>query len=501
MRESGPVRTPSVMSNAPVAVVAMAVLAAYVYFGSAGTFGFQRVPWDRDYTGQRPGLGYYASLGEGFLRGQVSLPQDPDPRLAELRDPYKFEARRNRGIGYLWDASYFRGKYYLYFSAVPVFLFYIPFRAVAQGWPADALAGTFFASWSFLAALTFLRRALPRPQFLALPLAAALLGTGNVVLFTLNDVSVYEVAILAGMAMGSMWALSLLELLQRPSRWNALMSGVWLSLAAATRPNLIVLVVPTAIALVLLRDVKDRSSIAALAAAPLVVTALALAAYNTARFGNPLELGVTYQLTYVPMRDHPVCRLCTPREAARFVNGLQHYVFWPISFGGDFPFVDMSWNRLDRWVSFPGSQQVAGVFPLIPLAVLGSMAAAFLLLLRDRDLTAGAETRASLLVTTGAWLVLAGLSACWWVTARYSLDFMTLMTIGSIVCLERGIEWLSLSGVRVRPLRLMAAALACYSVLLGMLLGFLGPNGAYANNNPDHFRRLSHFFYVAFGRH
>ena len=59
----------------------------------------------------------YVDLGTAFLRGQLALLERPDPRLADLGDPYEFTQRK--GIPYRWDASYYGGKYYLYWGPAP----------------------------------------------------------------------------------------------------------------------------------------------------------------------------------------------------------------------------------------------------------------------------------------------------------------------------------------------------------------------------------------------
>ena len=60
----------------------------------------------------------------------------------------------------MWDASFYNGKFYIYFSPVPVLLFYLPFRLLAGGYPADNLAAVVFCAWAFLASVAFARRAL-----------------------------------------------------------------------------------------------------------------------------------------------------------------------------------------------------------------------------------------------------------------------------------------------------------------------------------------------------
>lgn len=461
-----------------------AVLAAYVFFASVGRWEFHRVRTYQHFT--HLGEGYYSQLAEGFLGGKLSMTYTADPRLAAMADPYDYVARETQHIDYLWDASYYRGKYYLYFSPVPVLLFYIPFRLVSGAFPPDPLAAVFFCTWAFLATVIFVVRATrARKRHVPLPVWILVIGFGNVVPFMLPYVRVYEVAIFAAMAMSAMWAVALQRFLETRSRSSAAWMGVWLALAIATRPNLLVLLVVTAFA-IWRGDNRRNAAIAVVV--PLGVVFLAMAAYNYARFGKPFELGVKYQLTFVSMRNYPVCRVCTLPEVLRVINGAGHYVFWAPTVGSEWPFVDLQRTRLDPHTSFPGTgEPVAGVAALVPLTLFGSFFALLAMLRRDERDTG---TRAALHVMAGAWLVLLGLSACWWVTARYALDFMLLMTAATIVCVEAGLSQLAAAGFSILPLRTAAIILACYSILLGFFLGFMGCEGSFEYSNPDLFHRL-----------
>jgi len=60
-----------------------------------------------------------------------------DPRLAALPNPYDPNARA--ALFYPWDASYFGGHYYLYHSALPVLLGYVPLKYLRYRYAPDQL--------------------------------------------------------------------------------------------------------------------------------------------------------------------------------------------------------------------------------------------------------------------------------------------------------------------------------------------------------------------------
>jgi len=436
------------------AAAVLVVLAAYVYIGSGRSWSFRRVDWRRTHQ-QSFTERYYSALTEGFLRGRLDMPYPVDPRWKGVSNAYDFAARERAGLAWeMWDASFYNGKFYLYFSPVPVLLFYLPFRLVSGGSPPDSLAATFFAAWAFLLSVAFVRRALSgRSTLVPFPVWVLVLGLANIAPYALRVVRTYEVAAMAGMAMTATFAFALLRWMDQPSARRAVSVSVWLGLAIATRPNLAVLLILPIV--VFRRD--RRAAIAALI--PLVVISGALGAYNYARFGNPLELGMTYQISYVPMWRVAPCSLCSVPEAIRFVNGVVHYVFWAPHFTSEFPFVAPQKNVMDPAVSFAGGpEDVVGIGALNPLTLL----AAFLVLAIPSRRGVGSAM-------AGAWLVLFGLATCRWFTARYALDFMMLMTAASIVSIE---DALSLAP-RLRA-RIAVTVIAMYAITVGFLLGRVG---------------------------
>jgi len=114
---------------------------------------------------------------------------------------------------------------------------------------------------------------------------------------------------------------------------------------------------------------------------PLAICGFALAIYNDARFGNPLETGFTYQLT----RSGP---LTHDYSIAYIPSNLFVYLAYPLKTIGSFPFfksVPIQYRLLPGWATVPsgkGFDQVFfGIFQslpviwplalLVPLTVIG----------------------------------------------------------------------------------------------------------------------------------
>lgn len=470
------------MNRVRIGACILFVLLVYAFFASDGTWRFPTLQWFETHSDSL-GADYYARQAEGFRTGHLYIAATADPRLLTLKDPYNPDERGAAGVEGLWDASYFRGHYYLYFTPLPVIFFYLPFRLIFGAYPPDPLAAVFFSGWAFVFALLFLRRAIQRRVWLWTLVAAF----SNVVIYVMPDVRIYEVAAMCGMAMSMTWAWALLRFVEQPSPRAAAWMTLWLALSIAARPNLLVLIVPAALAIWPVRNFR----IARAALLPLAITMLILLGYNTARFHKPFEFGRTYQLEFTSMVGRRLCGICNGKEALRFVNNTEHYLFWSPSFDRHFPWVGMQIAHLDPEVSAPlDTDTILGVVPLLPLVLAGSLFALVLGLRRDSATTAATH------VMFGAWLTLAALSTCWWVVARYSLDFMLLMAVATAVCIERGIVLLEEAGARTFLLRLTTTILATYSILLGILLGFEGLGGSFRRFNPTLYQSIGRMLHV-----
>lgn len=465
------------------ATAVLFVIVVYWFFSSEGKFQFHKTEWN--YRTDKAGEGYYASLAEGFRRGHLSMMDEPDPVLKAVYNPYDPDARGKYNAPILWDASYFEGKFYLYFSPLPVLLVYLPLRWLTQGYPLDALAGAIFCAWAFVLSVMTLRRALASHKLhIPMPLWILLIGLGNVVPWSLIHMRIYEVAIMCGMAMTASWGYALVRFTETGSTRHAFWMGLWLALAIAARTNLIVLLIITFMVIPLRRW---KAWIACLI--PLAVVAILLMAYNYARFRKPHETGITYQLTFVNMRHCRRCSVRTIPEGIRVINNFVHYLVWPPHIYSRFPFVDLSGSWLDPAVKFPESvEHIAGVGPMNPVIVIGFV---FTLLLMARRKTLEPYARDGLRLMGGGWLILFLLCTCWYLVTRYSLDFWMLMTVASAIIVEVALTHLENAGFGTRPLRIATIALACYSILFCTLLGFMGPQGAFQRANPKLFEKLS----------
>jgi hypothetical protein len=254
---------------------------------------------------------YYNLLVDGFSSGKLSLNVEVPAALKALKDPY--DPLQN-GPYRLHDASYFNGAYYLYFGVTPALVLFWPYHALTGGYLSQAEACVIFSLAAVAAALWTVRSVKAR-FFEGSPAwsgVAAALGIGlcTMIPCLLSRINIYEVAIASGLAFVALSVACVFQALygRRPLAWIAAGSLCY-GLAIASRPS-------TAFgALILLfpgyqiwkgNRGSPRGahllSVAAATLAPLGCIVAGMLAYNFLRFGNPLEFGVSYELTAVDAR-------------------------------------------------------------------------------------------------------------------------------------------------------------------------------------------------------
>jgi hypothetical protein len=249
--------------------------------------------------------GYNNMLVRGLLKGQLSLDKEAPPELAEIADPYDPVMRRGLGMH---DASYYRGKYYIYFGITPVLLLFLPFHLLTGQYLVDHGAVTIFATGGFLMSWLLVRSILkaywpliPRGVSLACLWAV---GLANMVAPMLRRAAMWEVPIACAYALFMVVLYCLWKAMSgaRRPHWTALASLV-MGLCVGSRPTYllgsIVLLAP------LIQMMGSGAAfwrqrkwwvLVAYTLLPIATVGAGLALYNYLRFGNPLEFGQTYQL-------------------------------------------------------------------------------------------------------------------------------------------------------------------------------------------------------------
>ena len=384
---------------------------------------------------------YYNLQIDGFRAGQLAMKVEPNPALARLENPY--DPHQN-GPYRAHDASYFGGKYYLYFGVTPALLLFLPYRLLTGEYLWHREAVWFFCVASFLTEV-WLLAALRRKYFPAVgsgTLALGIIGLGlaNGMQPLLRRPDVWEVPIACGswllmLALATIW-----QAWHQPKRrvpWLAAASLVF-GLAVGARPTLLFaagvgLVIPLG-AFWREEPPGRRRKLLVAAAVPLGLIGAGLAFYNHARFGSILEFGQRYQLAGVE-----VAKQRTFGWDFCWMN-FRLYFLEAVNWQAYFPFV--------RGITVPplppghlGAEEPYGVLVNVPLVCLalglplgwrrgGSPPAPSL---NTWSLTVAAVMAASVLPL----LAFAG------VCLRYTVDFLPLLiflAVAGVFALEQAVE-------------------------------------------------------------
>jgi hypothetical protein len=392
------------------------------------------------------------------------------------------------------DLAFFNGRYYLYHGVVPAVLLFTPWRLLTgRDLPQRVAAlvlciGGYLFSCSLMR-LLFWRMNLSPP----IPLLAALLmmlGVCQSVPFLLQRAVVYEVAIAGGYfcLSGAFYLLG--RALTNDRRRAALFaaSGLLFGLAPGCRPHLAVATIVAGIAVVVvvrrggpvLAALRSREFTAFIT--PVAICAAALAAYNYARFGNPVEFGQRYQIGGAAYQNVSLAL----RNVA---PGIYYLLFCPPEFSPVFPYAAIAF-RPPLGLSFallPSRyflEPTMGVFALCPAAMAAVIAPS---LARRREMSA--LFGSMLLFALGCALFIAGLGLT---SHRFEVDFAPPLLLLGAVALAA--VWLRAAGPRGMLVKMAIMLLLAYGIAVGLAIGIQGPYDEFLQHNPRGFVALAKWF-------
>jgi hypothetical protein len=363
---------------------------------------------------------YYNLLARGFLKGQLALDTPADPELARLANPYDPAQRAGRGMH---DASYYKGRYYIYFGVTPVLVLFLPFKVLTGWWVSEALAVLLFSLAGFLVSVALLR-SIAREHFqdagAGLRLACVLvLGLATMVPPLLRRPAMWEVPISCGYLFFMLTLYCLWRAMKRDGerKWLVLAS-LAMGLGIGARPvyllGSVMLLAPLIrAALTGGRGIWRTGNwwrLALCALGPIMAVGLGLALYNYLRFENPLEFGQTYQLAGEDITKLKLFSL------SYFFYSLRIYLFSTPGLSPYFPFLTV----ISAPPGPPGQMGVEDPYGLVPGMpwVLLSLASLWLVL-RSRQAIGWwcAAVWAGVLATMGIVFCFGG------ATGRYQVDF------------------------------------------------------------------------------
>jgi len=467
-----------------VALGVVFLLAAAFYVWTAGTsdqLAFNSVEAHFD---------PYNELANAFLHFRLSVGAAP-AGLVKLAEPYNPEQNSVfQGLdGGIHDFALYHGKLFLTWGPAPVIVLLVPLHLLGLQ-PTASITVSVFATVGLGFALATLRVVIrqigEQPLWMCM-LAALTLALSSAMPFILRRPAVYEEAISGGycFAMAGIWlAISALAR-RRASLLRLVLMSLCIGLATASRPTLALTAVVLVFVYWSLRTVRPRRGLLVALIVPLGACVLLLMAYNEARFGSPLENGVTYQLAGIDQNTAPFGRV------SYVPPGLWFYLLSLPRITILFPFLVLS----PPPISYPGSLPAIYIHQLEPTGGLLTIApivvflAALPWIWRRRPAALGRLAPPLLaLVGAGVLCLLFLTYEFFSTTERYEVDFTTLLLLGAVA------SWLTLAhitdGWRRRVVRFGGGLLALWGCIVGLTISFTGYEYLLESRHPGTWRTL-----------
>ena len=434
---------------------------------------------------------YYDLLATAFSHGQTALEVQPDPALLTLETPYEQISRQ--GIPFLWDASIYKGKYYLYWGPAPALLLAL-FKLISTQ-PIGDKAITFVYMVGTLVFITLLILELWKIYFLKTPRWAILLGItfaglANPLLYVLMRGLIYDAAIVSGQFFligGLYW---LFVGFNRPSStYLFFLAGLFFALAVGSRTTLVAAIAFLSIIILIwaFRTQRERAFVLITAfGLPLLAGAMLYTAYNYARFDSIIEFGLRYQLTVFNFYES----LDKTFSLAYIPANIYKILFTPFELHEKFPFIFAVPAAAPTWLgkSYPDffliyKEDITGM-------IVGSPFIIFSLFARPNK-----NTRWIFVSLAGScFLIFFTLQVFFFTTMRYLLDLIPMLSLLAVIGF-----WQCLAFYKNRPiarsiLSVVCVTLVIYSIVISLLLAISGDIKDFSVFSPDVLLKLRQIF-------
>ncbi|MGH7943455.1 MAG: hypothetical protein ACREF9_00370, partial [Opitutaceae bacterium] len=219
-----------------IALIVVATLTYYFWTASIASGGVSPIHGEE--------TDHFNLLSRGFKKGHLYLDGEVPPEIVNAPNPYDPKLRGEK-VQVLHDASYYRGKYYLYFGPAPVVTLFLPFSIIIGRDLPLPHAVWFFSSIGYLALagifLTLQKRHYPGASLWTITAGLIALGGASMVVALLRRANVWEASAASGFGYFSASLYCLVRALHstRSTAWAAA-GGLALGLAVASRPPYII---------------------------------------------------------------------------------------------------------------------------------------------------------------------------------------------------------------------------------------------------------------------
>jgi hypothetical protein len=306
-------------------------------------------------------------LGDAFLSGHTYLKLPPSPQLLALPDPY--DPNVNKPY-ILWDASLYKGKYYLYFGPVPAVLWAITKFTTGFSLSDPQIVLLFCCVATACLSWLLLRVALRESSasYAGLTFAVLSLGLGTWLPFMLRRPSFYEVAVSGSYCFSALGFLLLWQGFvcrkQATVYWLTIASlcfGLSVGCRVPHVFNGVVLMIAWLAIGFRQKKLSPFTSFFCLFV-PWSLCVAGLAWYNYVRFDSLFETGVHYQLTFYNSHHMNFSMM----QWDKLISNSFYYLIRPLPWSKPFVFPFFHVTYYDKFV-LPGNIVFESMEPLYGL--------------------------------------------------------------------------------------------------------------------------------------
>lgn len=253
----------------------------------------------------------YERLSESFTKGHLYIDAKVNDNLIKLSNPYDPMERSKARANYLFDYSFYEGRYYVYFGVVPVITTYLPYRLIT-GTNLYAYHSIEIFICLFIIGIFMLFKKIKDCFFedgsLAIYIIFSMCTCFISVWLAFLKPTVYSEAIVSGMCF-SVWSLFFWfkacfdDNSEKKELLFLTLGNFFGSLVFGCRPPIgffNILIIPILLIIIKKRDICiKRVFKVLLTLLPYIIVFMLLFLYNYLRFDNPFEFGKSYQLSLV----------------------------------------------------------------------------------------------------------------------------------------------------------------------------------------------------------
>lgn len=380
----------------------------------------------------------YQLLAHALANGHPWLDIEPDSFLVELEDPYDYRIRSAAQLEadgtYIWDASYYEGKYYVYFGAVPEFLFFLPYYLITgkdlSTMFVILMEGCIFMLGIFALLGAVIRRWFPKTPFSVYLLLSLLTINASGIWTFFRNLGLYEIPIMAAAACGTwglyFWFSSVSK--DRISYWRMSAGSLLLAMLAGCRPTLVLI---TLLAIpIFLKPIREKRllrehKVLELSCffAPVLLVAACLMYYNFVRFGSVTDFGAMYNLTTQNMPQREFIPAMIPME-------LFTLLFQPPYVTGLFPYFQQVPIQSQYAGALLGEWGFGGVAATNLILVFAFVPYLFHRITENREVYVS-----SLILTVSSFVIIVADTQIGGIIPRYQVDFTWLLFLSAALLL------------------------------------------------------------------